>query len=150
MIFEIIEQISEPETIAVDKSIREIKRLKKVYGDGRWRKMKGIFIIRFQSEVICRAEVHWYEAHGKAKNKTILAKIGQIMKEFIICIKNQGYEASLELWKVYITVPDDLAKRQNLLRVTDESGEDYLFPSEYFVPLTLPKVVRDAMMRDSL
>jgi hypothetical protein len=49
LIFEIIEQISEPETIAVDKSIREIKRLKKVYGDGRWRSMKGIFIIRFQS-----------------------------------------------------------------------------------------------------
>jgi hypothetical protein len=72
------------------------------------------------------------------------------MKEFIICIKNQGYEASLELWKVYMTVPDDLAKRQNLLRVIDESGEDYLFPAEYFVPLTLPKVVRDAMMRDSL
>ena len=72
------------------------------------------------------------------------------MKEFIICINNRGYEASLELWKVYITVPDDLAKRQNLLRVIDESGEDYLFPSEHFVPLTLPKVVRDAMMRDSL
>ena len=72
------------------------------------------------------------------------------MKEFNICIKNREYEASLELWKVYMTVPDDLAKRQNLLRVTDESGEDYLFPSEYFVPLTLPKVVRDAMMRDSL
>jgi hypothetical protein len=72
------------------------------------------------------------------------------MKEFIICIKNRGYEASLELWKVYMTVSDDPAKRQNLLRVIDESGEDYLFPSEYFVPLALPKVVRDAMMRDSL
>jgi len=72
------------------------------------------------------------------------------MKEFNICIKNREYEASLELWKVYLTVPDDLAKSQNLLRVIDESGEDYLFPSEYFVPLTLPKVVRDAMMRDSL
>ncbi len=79
-----------------------------------------------------------------------MAKIGQIMKEFIICIKNRGYEASLELWKVYMTVSDDPAKRQNLLRVIDESGEDYLFPSEYFVPLALPKVVRDAMMRDSL
>ena len=72
------------------------------------------------------------------------------MKEFIICIKNRGYEASLELWKVYMTVSDDPVKRQNLLRVIDESGEDYLFPSEYFVPLALPKVVRDAMMRDSL
>ena len=43
LIFEILEQISESETIAVDKSIRELKRLKKAYADGRWRKMKGIF-----------------------------------------------------------------------------------------------------------
>ena len=67
MSFEILEQISESETIAVDKSIRELKRLKKVYGDGRWRKMKGMFIIRLQSRDVCRAEIHWYEAHGKGK-----------------------------------------------------------------------------------
>lgn len=71
------------------------------------------------------------------------------MQEFIICVNNQGYEASLERWKVYVAIPDDLAKKQNLRRVIDESGEDYLFPSDYFVPLTLPKVVQDAMMRDS-
>ena len=52
--------------------------------------------------------------------------------------------ASLERWKVYVAIPDDLAKKQNLRRVIDESGEDYLFPSDYFVPLTLPKVVQDA------
>jgi hypothetical protein len=71
------------------------------------------------------------------------------MKEFIICVNNREYEASLERWKVYVAIPDDLAKKQNLRRVIDESGEDYLFPSDYFVPLTLPKVVQDAMMRDS-
>ena len=65
LIFEIIEQISDPETIAVDNAIRELNRLKKVYGDGRWRKMKGMFIIRLQSGKVCRAEIHWYEAHGK-------------------------------------------------------------------------------------
>ena len=71
------------------------------------------------------------------------------MQEFIICVNNREYEASLERWKVYVGIPDDLAKKQNLRRVIDESGEDYLFPSDYFVPLTLPKVVQDAMMRDS-
>ncbi len=71
------------------------------------------------------------------------------MQEFIICVNNREYEASLERWKVYVAIPDDLAKKQNLRRVVDESGEDYLFPSDYFVPLTLPKVVQDAMMRDS-
>jgi hypothetical protein len=70
------------------------------------------------------------------------------MHEFLICIDNQEYEASLELWKVYLTIRDDYAKKQSLVRVIDESGEDYLFPSEYFVPVTLPKIVRDAMMRD--
>ena len=71
------------------------------------------------------------------------------MQEFIICVNNREYEASLERWKVYVAIPDDLAKKQNLRRVIDESGEDYLFPSDYFVPLSLPKVVQDAMMRDS-
>ena len=69
MKFEIIEQLSVPETIAVDKSIYELQRLKKVYGDGRWPKMKGIYIIRFQSGDVCRAEIHWYEAHRKGKKE---------------------------------------------------------------------------------
>ena len=70
------------------------------------------------------------------------------MHEFLICIDNHEYEASLELWKVYLKIRDDYAKKQSLVRVIDESGEDYLFPSEYFVPVTLPKIVQDAMMRD--
>ena len=67
MVFEILEQIAEPEIIAVDKSIRELKRLKRTYGEGRWRKMKGNFIIRFNSEKVCRAKIHWYEAHVRVK-----------------------------------------------------------------------------------
>lgn len=71
------------------------------------------------------------------------------MSDFIICVRNQEYEASLELWKVYRAIGDDVAKKQDLVRVIDESGEDYLFPSDYFVPVALPKVVQDAMMRDA-
>ena len=71
------------------------------------------------------------------------------MQEFIICVNNRGYEASLELWKVYRAVRDDHAKEQELVRVIDESGEDYLFPSNYFVPVALPKIVQDAMLRDA-
>ena len=70
------------------------------------------------------------------------------MCEFIICVNNRDYEASLELWKVYRAIGDDHAKKQDLVRVIDESGEDYLFPSDYFVPITLPKIVQDAMMRE--
>ena len=71
------------------------------------------------------------------------------MREFIICVNNREYEASLELWKVYRTIRDDHAKKQDLVRVIDESGEDYLFPSDYFIPIALPKVVQDAMIRDA-
>ena len=71
------------------------------------------------------------------------------MSEFIICVNNHEYEASLELWKVYRAIRDDHAKKQDLVRVIDESGEDYLFPSDYFVPIALPKAVQDTMMRDA-
>ena len=72
------------------------------------------------------------------------------MTEFNICVNNQDYEASLELWKVYRAIKDNRAKKQGLLRVIDESGEDYLFPSDYFIPVSLPKTVQDAMMQGSL
>ena len=71
------------------------------------------------------------------------------MSEFIICVNNREYEASLELWMVYKAVRDDHAKKQDLVGVIDESGEDYLFPSDYFVPIALPKVIQNAMMRDA-
>jgi hypothetical protein len=62
--FEIIGEISEIETIAVGRKIREFVRLKKLYGPGRWRKLKGIAIIRLAKGQTRRAELHWYEAHG--------------------------------------------------------------------------------------
>ena len=52
------------ETIAVGSAIRDIARLRKQYGQGRWRKLKGIAMIRLRSGRIRRAELHWYEAHG--------------------------------------------------------------------------------------
>jgi hypothetical protein len=62
--FEVIGEISDIETIAAGHKIREIIRLKKVYGPGRWRKLKGIAIIRLANGQTRRAELHWYEAHG--------------------------------------------------------------------------------------
>lgn len=62
--FEIIGEIEDIETIAVGRKIREIVRLKKVYGPERWRKLKGIAIIRLANGQTRRAELHWYEAHG--------------------------------------------------------------------------------------
>ena len=67
MNFEIIGEIQEIVTIAVGRSIRDLVRLKKVYGPGRWRKLKGIARVRLQSGRVRLAELHWYEAHGIGK-----------------------------------------------------------------------------------
>jgi len=64
MDFEILEEISDVETIARGQGIRELRRLRRVYGTGNWRKMKGIARIRLASGRIRLAELHWYEAHG--------------------------------------------------------------------------------------
>jgi hypothetical protein len=56
---------------------------------------------------------------------------------FVLCIHNEGAD-DLELRKVYQVVPDRAAVRERLVRVIDESGEDYLYPAEYFVPVRLP------------
>ena len=69
MDFEIISDIRHPETIAQGFRIRELKRLQKVYGSGRWRKRKGEATIRLADGTMINAEVHWYEAHGIGKRE---------------------------------------------------------------------------------
>jgi hypothetical protein len=64
MSFEIVGEISHIETIAVGRRIRELPRLRRQYGTGRWRKRKGVAVVRLRSGAVRRAEVHWYEAHG--------------------------------------------------------------------------------------
>jgi hypothetical protein len=69
MEFEVIGEITAVETIAVGSSIREIDRLRKVYGTGRWRKMKGIATVRLPDDTLREAEIHWYESHGIGKRE---------------------------------------------------------------------------------
>lgn len=64
MDFEIIGEIRDVEPIAVGRSIRDMERLNKMYGLGRWRKLKGVATVRLIDGTIHAAEVHWYEAHG--------------------------------------------------------------------------------------
>ena len=64
MDFEIVGDITHAETFAAGSSIREIARLRKFYGRGRWRKRKGIARVRLPDGSIRQAELHWYEAHG--------------------------------------------------------------------------------------
>ena len=65
---------------------------------------------------------------------------------FVICINNADYPASLEKRKIYETIPDADAERHGQIRVIDESGEDYLYPSECFVDANLPEKTRAAVV----
>jgi hypothetical protein len=61
--------------------------------------------------------------------------------KFVVCINNEDYPASLELRKIYRVLPEARADRHGLVRVIDESGEDYLYPVDYFAPIKLPQVI---------
>jgi len=69
MHFEVIGRITNTEVIAVGRSIRELPRLRRVYGAGRWRKIKGMATVRLPDGMLYRAELHWYEAHGIGKRE---------------------------------------------------------------------------------
>ena len=77
----------------------------------------------------------------KKKNETI--------PEFVVCINNEGYPASLELHKIYQVVPDKNAAADDVLNVIDESGEDYLYPASYFAPIKVPAAVEESLLRAS-
>lgn len=65
---------------------------------------------------------------------------------FLICIRNDDYPASLEKRKIYEALPDVDAEKHHQVRVIDDSGEDYLYPEEYFVPVKLPKAIEQALV----
>jgi hypothetical protein len=69
MRFEIIGKIVRTETMATGGAIRDLARLRRRYGPGRWRKRKGITLVRLDDGTIHQAEVHWYEAHGIGKRE---------------------------------------------------------------------------------
>jgi hypothetical protein len=69
--------------------------------------------------------------------------------QFILCIKNDDYPASLELRKLYRRLPDAGAAARHFVRVIDESGEDYLYPEGYFVALDLPTPVEEILLQVS-
>jgi hypothetical protein len=69
MDFELAGELKDVETIAVGNSIRELPRLRRLYGKGRWRKMKGVARIRLRDGRLRLAELHWYEAHGIGKKE---------------------------------------------------------------------------------
>src|SRR5215468_3730944 len=70
-------------------------------------------------------------------------------RRFVVCIRNEGYEASLERNKIYEILPDKDAERHGDLRVVDESGEDYLFAADRFVAIDVPAAVKQSVSKAS-
>ena len=70
----------------------------------------------------------------------------KVTRRLVICVHNEGYEASLERRKIYVALPDARAEKLGQIRVIDESGEDYLFPKDAFLEVSLPQSVRRAVL----
>ncbi len=73
--------------------------------------------------------------------------MAKVTKKLVICLDNEGYEVSLERRKIYVSIPDASAEKLGLLRIIDESGEDYLYPKASFVAVALPQPVRRAVLQ---
>jgi hypothetical protein len=67
-------------------------------------------------------------------------------KQFVICVNNQGYSASLEKRKIYVALQDPTAEKHGQLRIIDESGEDYLYPKTFFRLIALPQSIKRAVL----
>jgi len=67
-------------------------------------------------------------------------------KHLVVCLKNEGYPASLEKRKIYVALPDRGAEKHGLLRIIDESGDDYLYPRIFFRAIALPASLKRAVL----
>jgi hypothetical protein len=76
-----------------------------------------------------------------------MKKSKHTLQEFVVCINNSNYPASLELHKIYRVVRDEEASLEGDIRVIDESGENYLYPSSYFVPIQVPHSVEESLRK---
>jgi hypothetical protein len=70
----------------------------------------------------------------------------QQSRQLVVCIDNDGYPASLEKRKIYVVLPDANAEREGMLRIIDESGDDYLYPKAFFRSIALPQAVKRAIL----
>ena len=116
--------------------------------------MKGVARIRLKDDRARLAELHWYEAHGIGKRdfKVKFTAFGLSMSKrhhkyhFAVCLNNDDYKASLEVGKLYQVIPDKDAEAHGLIRVIDESGEDYGFAASRFHRLDIPPAVQKAVL----
>lgn len=146
MEFQVVGAITDIEIIAVGRSIRELARLRKVHGTGRWRKLKALD--SFACRMVASRRPSYIgmkrtvSANGKSRSSDCWIDMKKkVSPQFVMCVSNKGYPASLEVRKVYQKLDDKQAEARSLVRIIDESGEDYLYPTEFFVPIEMPEAV---------
>jgi hypothetical protein len=86
---------------------------------------------------------------NQAVSRFGMKRLKNPVSQYAVCVENRNYPASLELRKIYRVAPDASAAAHGQIRVIDESGEDYLFPKEYFVTLELPESVEEVLFLSS-
>ena len=86
---------------------------------------------------------------SSASGTSTRRRVAAARPRFAVCVRNEGYEASLERNKIYSVLPDDEAERDGDLRVVDESGEDYLFSADRFVAIEVPSAVKASLLKAS-
>jgi len=67
-------------------------------------------------------------------------------RQLVVCVGNEGYAASLEKRKIYVALRDPVAEKHGLVRIIDESGDDYLYPRDLFLSISLPQSIRKAVL----
>lgn len=154
MFFTIVGDITHVETFAVGAEIREVERLRKLYGRGRWRKRKGIARCAWPTTASTSQRFIGMKQPASVRKssrssgsfKTTGRQPGRASNQLVICVRNEGYEASLELRKIYVVQEDSEAEAHRLLRVVDESGEGYLYPRSNFLSVILPPATQRAIL----
>ena len=147
MDFEIIGEIRNIELIARGNGIHDRARLRKHYGRGHWRKMKGLATVRLTDGTVHTAELHWYKptaSDGKKSSQIPLAGLAMKRKttkvsHFAVCINNAGYKASLEEGKLYRVIPDEQAASHGYLVWLTRVGRIMGTPSTDFSHSKSPK-----------
>jgi hypothetical protein len=84
---------------------------------------------------------------SSARSTSTRRRKAALARRFVVCVRNDGYEASLERNKIYPALPDEEAERDGDLRIIDESGEDYLFSADRFVAIEVPAAVRASILK---
>ena len=90
-----------------------------------------------------------HDESGEVKEQMRIRKSPRGKRTFVVCVRSDGCEASLERNKIYAVLPDKEAERDGELRVVDESGEDYIFSADRFVTIEVPAAVRQSLLKAS-